>query len=207
MLEDLVEPGPAQAEIRYRLAETYLMADPWTVADGRLGEVTRRLERAVAIADALRRQEPDELQYLQLAVLSRIKLGAALQRSGDPSRAAPRYREAIDLGERLVLEVPDRWRPLMDRADAREALAWLLIEGGHPNEARPMLDRAVGDLDALEPEVRTRAPAIDRLRVLADDYRRLGDTPRADELDRVADDAPPDSPRSRPGPGPRDGHR
>ena len=204
MLEDLVDRFPSQAESRYRLAETYLMADPWTVAEGRLGTLARRLERAVAIADRLRVEKPDDLRYLQLAVLSRIKHGAALQRSGDPSRAAPRYREAIALGVRLVREATDRWRALMDRADAREALAWLLIEAGRPEEARPLLDRAAEDLDALEPEERSRAPAIDRLRILAGDYRRLGDAARADELDRAADDAPDDPPRPRPGPGPRD---
>ena len=204
MLEDLVDRFPADVENRYRLAECDLMADPWTVDPGALGTVARRLERAVAIADALRGEEPGDLRYLQLAVLSRIKLGAALQRSGDPGRAAPRYREAIDLGDRLIREAPEqRWRPLLDRADAREALAWLLIEGGRPEEARSLLDDAVEDLDALEPDVRSRAPAIDRLRLLADDYRRLGDVARAEDLDRRADDVRLAPPRPGSGPGPR----
>ncbi len=89
----------------------------------------------------------------------------------------------------------------MDRADVRDALAYLEQTRGFPDEARALLEAAVSDLRSL-PAGAIGHLLADRLESLAEAFRRLGDIKRSEEIARLASGAAERRPRDFPG-----GHR
>ena len=90
----------------------------------------------------------------------------------------------------------------IDRADIREALAMLQFERGRREQARSLLDAAAEDLRSVESDVPRFVPHAERYRKLAEDFRQLGETERAEEMARRADaiDSQPPTPGRNPGP-------
>jgi eukaryotic-like serine/threonine-protein kinase len=205
MLEDLIARFPGDAEYRSRLVEIAIMAKPWTADPSSLDRLEGRLHRAREVADGLASEAPENLDYIQSQLFAHAKLGAVLQRKGRADEAEGCYRRAIGLTESLIERAPENARARIDRADIREALAMLLFERGRRDQrdqARSLLDAAAEELRFVETGRARIPPLADRYREMAEDFRQLGETERADEMTRRAEviEAKRPTPGRNPGP-------
>ena len=122
------------------------MTDPWSVESSALAPLQKRLERARELVDRLAAENADNLDYVQSQIHVYAKLGAVMQRLGRPGEAEAAYGRAIDFAGFLMERSTNPARATVDRADVREALALLVLEGGRRDTARALLEGAVSDL-------------------------------------------------------------
>jgi serine/threonine protein kinase/tetratricopeptide (TPR) repeat protein len=186
MFEELVARDPASPEFRFRLVETYDMADPWTAPPSSLERLDRRLVRAATLIDQLVAESPGNVEYglARIHVLAKLGVVAQLLKRADDAEA--RYRRAIAVESEFLGRRPRDARGLLDRATTRQALAILQLDRGRRDEARALLDAAVADLDNLATFDRGHPMSSDRLERLAKSFQALGATDRAEELMRRA---------------------
>jgi tetratricopeptide (TPR) repeat protein len=210
IFEELVKQHPDVPEYRYKLVDTYDMADPWSADPSALERLEQRFRRAQALIDQLVAESPDDLQYAQTRVHVLSKLGVVLQHLNRAGDAATCYRQAIAVEGESIERWPSNGRLCMDRAVTRQALALLLLERGGRDEALTLLDAAAADLKAIVTSQMMRPPPPERFESLAEVFQRLGEPQRAEELTHWALDvgARLHGPDDRgPGPGPRRGFR
>ena len=168
------------AEYRLRLIEIAIMTDPWSVGPSMLLPLESRLSRAQQLLDQLAGERPENLDYLQSQIHVHAKLGAVMQRLGRPRDAETGYRRAIDLAGSLIERSPSPARATIDRADVREALARLVLEGGDREQARTLLEGAVADLHSLDGTRRLSPLLAERFESLAQGFEALGESERAE---------------------------
>jgi tetratricopeptide (TPR) repeat protein len=157
------------------------------------------------LIDQLAAESPENLDDTQAQVHVHAKLGVVLQRLKRPGDAEARYRKAIALGGSLIERSPRPARARFDRADVEEILARLQLERGQRDEARSLLDAAAADLQFLVTGIQRALPLEDRFESLAEVYRQLGETERAEDMGRWAQKAAvrhSQPGREPPGPGP-----
>ena len=182
MFEDLVERYPRVAEYRSKLVEIAIMTDPWSVEPSTLSPLELQLRRARELVDQLAGEMPENLDYVQSQIHVHAKLGAVLQRLDRPNEAESSYRRAIDFAGDLMKRSPTPVRATIDRADVREALARLNLEGGQRDQARRLLEAAVADLRSLEGSRHLSPLLSERYESLAEDFGKLGETERAETI-------------------------
>jgi tetratricopeptide (TPR) repeat protein/tRNA A-37 threonylcarbamoyl transferase component Bud32 len=195
MFEELVALHPDVPEYRFKLVDTYDMVDPWSAPSGSLETLKGRLDRARMLIDQLVVESPENTEYALTQLHVHAKLGAASRRLGQTAEAVASYRRAIALAGDLIGRLSETGRPRLDRAITREALALLELEGGRGDAARALLDGAAEDLRSLGANGRGGQAPPERFESLAEAYRRLGDTERAEELTRRAHGEDEGSPR------------
>jgi serine/threonine protein kinase len=182
MFERLVKQSPSAVEYRSKLIEIAIMTDPWSVEPSSLPHLESRLRRARELVDQLAGEMPGNLDYVQSQIHVYAKLGAVMQRLARPDDAESSYRRAIEFAGSLMERSKNPVRATIDRADVREALALLVLERGQQDEARSLLEGAVGDLQSLQ-IARNVSPLVsERFESIADGFRRLGDAERAEML-------------------------
>ncbi len=203
MLESLVRQYPDDRSYRVKLAEAYLMTNPWTAAPANLDRIESRLRRACELLERNVAEAPDDAEMEKHLVEALGKLGATLQRLDRLDEAEPCYRRVIALCDGLVGRIQRPFRVQLDRVAVREALAMLLVARGRRDEALAQMDAMIPELRALAAERGMSRPAADRVEALAAIYKSLGETARSDEMAAWAGTL-----NARPfdgGPGPRDG--
>jgi tetratricopeptide (TPR) repeat protein/tRNA A-37 threonylcarbamoyl transferase component Bud32 len=188
IFEELVVQHPDVAEYRYKLVDTYDMADPWSADPAALQRLEQRFRRAQALIDALVAESPGELEYAQTRVHVLSKLGVVLQRLKRAGDAETSYRRAIAVEGESIERWPDNGRLRIDRAVTQQALALLLLDRRRADEARTLLDAAAADLKATASFDTMRPPPPERFEGLAQVFETLGETQRAEELARWARD-------------------
>jgi len=198
MLENLVARFPGVPEYRSRLVQIAIMTDPWSVDLSSLEPVEAQLRRARVLIDQLAREMPQNLDYIQDQIHVHAKLGTVFERRNQATDAEACYRRAIDLAGTLIERSPGSFRPTVDRADVREALAYLQQERGLSGEARALLEAAVSDLRSL-PASGMSPLLADRFESLAEAFRNFGDTSRSEEIARLATGRGPRPARPKPG--------
>jgi eukaryotic-like serine/threonine-protein kinase len=182
MFEELVGKYPGVVEYRSKIVEIAIMTDPWSVDPSSLLPLEKRLRRARVLSDQLARKEPENLEYLQSQIHVDAKLGAVMQRLDRPGEAEAAYRKAIEFAGSLMKRSTTPARATIDRADVREALAILVLEGGRRDLASELLEGAVGDLRALHGSRQLSPLLSERFASLAEGFRKLGDPERADTV-------------------------
>src|SRR5262249_9189087 len=80
MFEDLAARFPDVPEYRYKLAQTYDMADPRTADAETLARLEPRLRRARTLVDQLAVESPDNTDYVDIQAHVLAKLATALER-------------------------------------------------------------------------------------------------------------------------------
>ena len=101
-----------------------------------------------------------------------------------------------------MVRSPEEATPHSDRSDVREAYALILTERGDKEGARRLLDQAEEDLEWVAFDGLPSLPLAIRMESVADDFERLGDKARSDEIQVKADRVDPRPPlASRPKPG------
>ncbi len=187
-LDDLVARFPEVAEYRAKLVEIAIMAEPWSADPSSLDRLEGRLRRAKAIGEALVIESPNNVAYRQNQIHVEAKLGVVLHREGRSDEAESCYRRAIEVAGELVERSPTNERAQVDRVDIREELALLEFERGHRVEATALLNKAADDLRSLKTEVAKDRSVGDRYALLANDFRQLGETSQAEEMNRRAEE-------------------
>jgi predicted Ser/Thr protein kinase/tetratricopeptide (TPR) repeat protein len=185
MLEDLAKRFPDVPEYRSKLVQIAIMTDPWSVDPSSLEAVEGQLRRARALIDQLAGEAPQNVDYIQAQVHVHAKLGTVFERRNQLALADASYRRAIELAGTLIERIPKSMRARVDRADVSEALACLQEQRGLADQARVLLEAAVSDLESLHGHG-PAPPIADRFESLAEAFRSLGDTRRADEVARLA---------------------
>jgi serine/threonine protein kinase/tetratricopeptide (TPR) repeat protein len=198
ILEELVARYPDAAEYRFKLVETYDVADPWSAAQSSLPGMEQRLRRASSLIDQLANEAPANVDYAHAQIHVHAKLGMDLQRLQRSEEAETCYRRAIAFEGALLDRAPRDGRARYDRATTRHALATLLLSIDRIDEAKRALDLAAHELQTLATSDTSRRPPPDLFDRLADTFRDLGEIDRAEEMDRAADQLltaePPDFP-------------
>jgi tetratricopeptide (TPR) repeat protein/predicted Ser/Thr protein kinase len=208
MFEALALRYPNTLEYRAKLVQTFDMAEPGSADASSLERLEKWLRRARVLIDQLVLEAPESVEYSTYRTRVYVKLGATLQRLGRLDEAETCYREAIAFQGKHIDQWPSNDGLRIDQATSREALALIALDRGRRDEARTLLDAAVDDLHVLMTGDRSPPPFHARLRSLAEAFQRLGETERAEEIGRWADEAealphppPPGVPGRRP-PGP-----
>jgi tetratricopeptide (TPR) repeat protein/predicted Ser/Thr protein kinase len=194
MFEGLVAQFPDDPEYRSGLISTSLMADPWSAAPSSLEQLEGRLRRAQLLIDRFGVESPGDADSAEAPVQVQAKLGTVLHRLQRADDAEACYRRAIALAGSLIERSPMPYLARHDRAVTRQALAVLQIERGRIDEARTLLDAAVADLQALATDEPRDSPARPRILAgcyanMAELFRRLGATGRAEEMTARAGEA------------------
>jgi serine/threonine protein kinase len=182
MFEGLLKRNPSAVEYRLKLVEIAIMTDPWSAQATALEPLERRLRHAREIVDGLATESPDNLDYVQSQIHVHAKLGAVMQRLDHPDQAESSYRFAIERAGWLMQHSSTPTRATIDRADVREALALLALERGRSDEAASLLDGAVADLRSLQGSRNVGPLLSERYETLADGFRKLGESERAETV-------------------------
>jgi hypothetical protein len=200
ILEGLVNRYPASSEYRFRLVETYDIADPWSADSSTLTAMEQRLRRASELIDELVSEAPGDIKYAHSQVHVRAKLGMAFQRLGRDKEAEESYRQTLDIEAAIMSRRPNDGRTAYDRGTTRHALAMLLLNHGQTAEAKALLNAAVDELKSLAATDKSRRPPPELFDRLADAFEDLGETDRAAEISRWADLFMSKQPRDLPAP-------
>ena len=206
MFEQLVARHPADPEYRFKLVQTYDMADPNAAEGSSLERTEWRLDRAQALIDRLVAESPANVPYRAAQAHVCAKHGAVLQQLDQTSAAEACYRRAIELDAALIDRAPAYDRPRLDRATTRESLALLLHARGERHEGLAELGAAAEELAGLASRSLVPPPVAGRLGSLADAFDRFGAADRAAEMRGLAAAAEakrPGPPGGSPGHGPR----
>jgi eukaryotic-like serine/threonine-protein kinase len=187
MFESLVARYPKDSEYRVKLVQTYDMVEPSSADARSLERLEDRLRRARVLIDQLAADDPADADYSALRTRVYVKLGGVLRRRNRISEAEACLHDALALEGKFLDEQPDNNGRRIDRAATREALALIAIDRARPDEAGALLDDAVADLRVVFASDRHPPPIHNRLRNLAEAYRKLGDEARATELVQFAD--------------------
>jgi eukaryotic-like serine/threonine-protein kinase len=179
MFKDLAARYPTVAEYRSKLVEIAIMTDPWSVEASELAPLESQLRHARELVDRLAGEMPENLEYVQSQIHVHAKLGAVMQRLDRRGDAESCYLRAIEFAGDLMKRSTSPARATIDRADVREALARLVLDGGQRDQARLLLEGAVADLRSLEGARRMSPLLAERFESLAEDFGKLGETERA----------------------------
>ncbi|WP_406696263.1 serine/threonine-protein kinase [Singulisphaera sp. Ch08] len=186
MFEELIVQFPDVPEYRSKLVETYIMADPWSAPPTELERLEKRFRKAQVLIDQLGDESPKNLGYIQERVHVYAKLGAVLQRRKQFDAASECYERAISLGGSLIQLSQNSRRARLDRAFTEEALALLQFQRGRNEETRRLLNDALADLRVLSEGDSMFSPPPESFENLAEAFTMLGDTERAEEINRWA---------------------
>ena len=170
---------PGLPEYRYKLVQTYDIADPWSAAESSLPDLEKRLRRAGELIDQLISESPDDADYAHAGIHVQAKLGMTLQRLKRIEEAEACYRRAIALEESRLAQFPSDGRSAFDRATTRHALATLLLERRQRDEALVQLTTAADELVSLAKHDRMMVPPLELFERLGEALEDLGETDRA----------------------------
>ncbi len=182
LAETLLAATPEDGELRRLLAEACAVTDVRGLQKEEYGDARRRLEKGLAAAEQL-----DGVPRADVALIQgrlHYALGGILQ-AEKHSAAETEYGEAIRLYQDAARNEGARFT--LDLAGARHALARLLLQGKHADEARRLLLDSIADLDnppnAGRGPGRGGPPTASLLALhyetLAEAYEALGDTSSA----------------------------
>lgn len=145
-LERLVADYPLVVDYRYDLVETCLMA---AGADWNPAVQRQRLERAVALAKGLVRQQPQVVGFQAILAQSHLRLGEHLRRVMQNTEAERNLREAVRLQQAVAESHPSTVSHQVRLALCRASLAEMLRYTNRRSESVRELQAAVVLLDAL----------------------------------------------------------
>ncbi len=211
--EALAAAHPDDAGYQLELARTVALDDQPDIDNSQPDRSAAALRQGIGIVERLLEKTPRKPVHAAALARWNGRLGHVLfEKLGRTEEAIACYRASIAQDAWLAEQIPDPWVVRWVVSWNRQKLAVLLIDQGRKDEARPVLDQAAEELEALDAEGMRKRPAdgrphhdsgellAGRFEKLADPYRTLGDTSRAQELD---DQAREIRHRSRDG-GPRD---
>ena len=201
IFDELSSHNPQQPAYFKRFFRVCAALNPWQTDPAKLGAIERRLRGMETSIGRLVAASPGNPDYLRGQVQLLAKLGLVHHKQGRPDAEAS-FRRALELASILVEREPEKASPHSDRSDVLEAYALVLADGGNIVKAREFLEAAMQDLEWVAADgLRSLLLAI-RMESLADDFERIGDQRRADQIQERADQVDPRPPLpNRPKPG------
>ncbi len=101
------------------------------------------------------------------------------------------FEQAIELAGQRIGRHPEEGLPHSDRSDVLEAYAVVLDDRREVDKARELLEAALEDLEWVAADGLKSIPLASRMERLADDFERLGDKRRSDQVQERADQVDP----------------
>jgi len=169
MLQEICSDFPKQVDYRFDLCETYARVDPgWPHStEGESSSVEDRLRNALAIADELAENYPNEPAYMASQARIHLQLAGSLQHKTRLENKQNRdsllaeieqlNRNALAIQSSLAEGFPDVTSYVVGLAIVKDSLARLLIDRSEFDEARSLLESSIADLEkrtAAAPEQR-----------------------------------------------------
>ncbi|MFG0315676.1 MAG: protein kinase [Planctomycetota bacterium JB042] len=151
-------PGPPSPEDRLVESKLVHVRGNWNFA--RTDVALASFREALAIADELRAEDPENVEVRVRTALSAIMLGTLLARVGEVGEAAEHSRRSVALLEGLVADDPGDRRHARTLAGTLYNLSGLLLESA-PEEAEEQCERAL----EIWREERRRHPSAPRFLV------------------------------------------
>ena len=175
--------------------------NPWQFDSASRDAIEHRLQRMEHTLGRLLAASPTDPGYLRARMQLLAKLGLIRQSQKRPDAIGP-LREALVIAGQLIARSPEAGYPHSDRSDVLEACALVAADQGKVNEARAHLENAFEELEwVAADELKSEALAT-RMESLADDFERIGDRKRSEQIQERADQIDPRPPMSdRPKPG------
>ena len=175
--------------------------NPWQTDAGMRRTVEGRLQRMERTLGQLLSASPHDPSYLRARMQLLAKLGLIRQAQNRFDAIDP-LQEALVIVGQLIARSPEDGYPHSDRSDVLEACALVAADQGKVTEARDYLENAFEDLEwVAADELKSEALAT-RMESLADDFERIGDTIRSEQIQKRADEIDPRPPLAdRPKPG------
>ena len=176
--------------------------NPWEDDPGRLAAIDRRLTRMDLILGRLLAVAPDDPTFLRARMQLLAKLGLVRYHK-DHQNPGAFFDQALLIAETLIRQAPEDGLPHSDRSDVLEAYAMVLEDRKETARASGLLEAAFEDLEWVASDGLRSLAIAARMESLSDDFERLGDQKRADEVQVRADQIDPRPPRpNRKKPGP-----
>ena len=175
--------------------------NPWQTDPAKLGAIERRLRGMETSIGRLVAASPGNPDYLRGQIQLLAKLGLVRHKQGQPDAEAL-FRRALELADNLVRREPEVAYPHSDRSDVLEAYALVIADGGNLVKARELLETAMQDLEWVAADGLKSLLLAIRMESLADDFERIGDQKRGDQIQERADQFDPRPPlpnRTKPG--------
>ena len=201
IFDELAKLYPREPAYFTKFLRVCAAINPWQsdpamrqAVEGRL----RRMERALGLLLAA---SPTDRDYLRARMQLLAKLGLIRHAQDDPA-AIGSLRQALAIANSLIERSPEEGYPHSDRSDVLEAYAMILENEGRTDQARKLLDAAFEDLEWVAADELKSESLATRMESVADDFIRLGDLTRSDQIQRRADEIDPRPPfagRARPG--------
>ncbi|CAO1649387.1 TIR domain-containing protein [Parasphingorhabdus sp. NYA22] len=118
LMSKAAERVPNDSQYLSELANKRAWYGDFLIQQNREVEGMKQLDEHLSIIDRLMKSHPENWQWLEQAVRSRMGYAELLRKAGNHKRAITFARMAVSLGEELVLHDPGNasWRGLLDRA-------------------------------------------------------------------------------------------
>ena len=152
ILEELVEDFPDRPRYRFELAGRLSVS--YRLKKCR--NTTKRLDRAVSLAEELAEQFPTVAEYQRLWAVCLTRDGFHHGRQNDWDMAVTQYQAAIAVQEKITEQQPSETYRSSRRFWMRLGLAEALREQGELDQSRELLERSIDELDALVQSIQER---------------------------------------------------
>ena len=201
IFDDLSIREPGNPALFARFLQVCSTINPWQVKPSAVEAVADRLERMELTLGRLLTASPSNPDYqrARMELLAKLALVHYKRGSGEVQEL---FGQALGLADLLVQRSAEEAYPHSDRSDVHEAFALVLSDQGKLDQARDHLEAAVEDLEWVAADGLQSLSLAIRMESLVDDFERIGDQRRADEMQIRADQFDPRPPRlDRPKPG------
>ncbi len=202
MIYDKLSADFAQ-EPRYfrRFFKVVAAINPYQVDPTMQVAVAKRLQRIEHTLNRFLTASPNNIDCLRARMQLLAKLGL-LQYARYGPDVKNLFHQALEIAETLIKRSPEEGYPHSDRSDVLEAHAIVLEVSGQSAAAARLLNAAMEDLEWVAADGLMSESLATRMESLADDFKRLGDQTRSDEIQVQADKIDPRPPlANRPRPG------
>jgi tetratricopeptide (TPR) repeat protein len=127
MIEQIAAGNPGNTHDQVEIANISGRLGVLSLSEAKPRDATPRMERSVAMLEALQRKDPEAVLFRHFLAVSQIHLATTLRLSGDPARALPHNLTAVALSEALSASGPKETEFRVDNACAHRDLAETLL--------------------------------------------------------------------------------
>jgi serine/threonine protein kinase len=190
ILENLVADFPDTPDYRFELAETYALSGRHSGPGG--PNEPDRLKRAIEIEAQLADRYPNVPEYQAALARVYVEQARVFQAAGRLEDSEKNFRQGVQLQQALAKRFPAVPQYQGELARDLFLLAHLLRSRGRTAEARTVLEQAVGCLEVIESQAGgpfAKAMLAWAYGSLAETLRQLGETAKAEEVQRKAQQA------------------
>jgi tetratricopeptide (TPR) repeat protein len=149
MVEQIAAGKPANTHDQVEIANVSGRLGVLNISEGKPSDALPRMERSVAILEALQRKDPEAALFRRFLAVAHVHVAEALRSSGEPARALTHNLTGVSLSEALSAGDPKETEFRVDAADAHRDLAETLLALHDVRRAIEHADKSVAILSAM----------------------------------------------------------